>query len=201
MPDPRRVVVFAEDTATDQYGQALLERLGGEGGVSLEVVSAVREGGAARAVNELVAYQRRCQRRGVARGPVDLGVVILDADRKGWADSRKRLLQAIDPATFPLVAVGCPDPHVERWYLADRSAFRQTYGAEPATPSPGRPGTDCKRLILEALRAAGDPLPRLYPSAAGRLVQAQDLERAGREVAELDHFIKELRAALQRLAG
>jgi hypothetical protein len=129
----------------------------------------------------------------------DLLVLMIDANCKGWSQARRDLEDAIDSKLFVRCVIGCPDPHVEKWCLADPQAVQVVLGvAAPAIPE------KCERhlykqLLRKTIRDAGQPILTNEMEYAPDLVAAMDLYHAGKNQPSLRHFVDELRSALQLL--
>ena len=124
-------------------------------------------------------------------------IVGIDGNCTSFARKRTEILDAVKPVLSERVVVACPDPHVERWYLADPDTFRSVVGHRPA---PGR--KKCVRdhykgLLARAIRQAGHPATLGGIEFARELVEAMDLYRAGRADRSLKAFVDELRAGLR----
>jgi len=151
--------------------------------------------GVGRLKRELKAYERLLNREG---GLPDLLVVIVDANLVGVAARRAEIEQAIDLNAIPAVALGVPDPCVERWLLADPESFSSRFGEEPELPGT----TDCndwKVALVEALERAGEIVTGGGGEFADEIVEVMDLYRAGKATRSLKLFTEDLRAALKRL--
>lgn len=199
MADRRRVALFCEDRGHELFVRALLGRLADEAGLEPIVTAPSARGGHARALGEFIVWQREFFRQ-TAHGVPDLLVLLIDANCSPWTEARGRLEEAIDQAVIPHHVVGCPDPHVERWYIADPSAFEGVVGVPP-----GRDQEKCepqfyKQLVQEAAGRAGILLLTGPADLAPDLVERMDLYRAGKNQPSLGHFINDLRGALRRLA-
>lgn len=200
MAERPRVDLFCEDRAHEQFVRALLDRLSCET-VARPVVRAVSaRGGQARALAEFAVWQKEFM-RSVRHGLPDLLVLVVDANCKGWHEMRGRLEEVIDPAIVPLGVVGCPDPHIERWYIADPAAFERVVGTSPARDREKCERDFYKRLVEEAVHEAGLPLLTGTADLAPDLVASMDLFRAGRAQPSLRHFTDSLRSALRLLAS
>jgi len=127
----------------------------------------------------------------------DLLILMIDANCKGWTNARRDLEGSINSQLFPRFAIGCPDPHVERWCLADPQAIQEVLG----TQGPSDPGK-CERhfyksLLRKTILQAGQPILTTEMEYAPDLISAMDLFRAGRNQPSLKHFVDEIRSALQ----
>jgi hypothetical protein len=106
----------------------------------------------------------------------------------------------VDEAIFPRRAVGCPDPHVERWCFADPVAIQEVLGC-PCPADPGKCERDAyKQLLRQTILSAGQPILTDEMEYAPDLVASMDLFRAGKNQPSLKHFTEEIRKALQSLA-
>lgn len=200
MADRPRIALFCEDRAHEQLVRALVRRLADEEGLRPTVQPVAARGGHGRALAEFKAWQSAFLRE-KARGLPDLLVLIIDGNCKGWNSVKSSLENAIDKRVVPRAVAGCPDPHVERWYMADPEAFERVVGVRPG-PDPGKCGRLVyKRLVDEAVEQA--KLPQLTGSAdlAPDLVREVNLYQAGKREASLGSFVEDLRPALQQLAA
>jgi hypothetical protein len=199
MADRTRIVLFCEDRAHELFVRALVDRLAAELHMRPVLQAPSTRGGHARALEEFKVWQRSFLRQ-ATHGIPDLLVLVIDANCSPWNEVRRELEAAIDETVMPHHVVGCPDPHVERWYIADPVAFQQVVGVQP-----GRDRDECdphfyKQLIDEAVGGAGIPLLTGPADLAPDLVAAMDFYRAGRNQPSLRHFVDDLRGRLRRLA-
>ncbi|MFW6012528.1 MAG: hypothetical protein ACOC92_02340 [bacterium] len=200
MADRPRVVLFCEDPGHEQFVRALVGRLAGDLGLRPTLQTPSARGGHGRALREFDAWQDGFA-RGRRQGFPELLVLAIDCNCTAWNKARRDLEQAIDQACFPNHVVACPDPHVERWYMADPAAFQEVVGARPGR-DPGKCDRNAyKQLVEDAVSRAALPLVTGIPDLAPDLVTAMDLYRAAKSQPSLGHFIDGLGAALRRLAG
>lgn len=119
------VDLYCEDSGHEQFTRALLKRLAGELDLKLSINTVSGRGGHGQALTEFKAWQRAVTSgRGINHQIPDLLVLLIDANSAGWAQVYGEIKQAIDPAVFPRYAIGCPDPHIERWCLADPQSVK-----------------------------------------------------------------------------
>lgn len=195
----RRVALFAEDSAHEYFCRPLIERLSREVGIGVRIQVRSARGGIPAAQDELTAYQLAL-RKGVLEAASDLLCVAIDANCEGHAQRRRRLESVVDGALFPNVAYLCPDPHVERWYLADLAAFARVVGGGPSAPPSKCARKLYKRLLREAVEQAGH-VPMLDGTEYGEdLVFAMDLYQAGKAVPSLGAAVDDIRAGLRLLS-
>lgn len=96
--------------------------------------------------------------------------------------------------------VACPDPHVERWYMADPASFSEVVGMQVR---PGKKKCDrgqYKDALARAVRAGGHPTTLGGVEFGTDLVEAMDVYRGGKNEKSLKHFVDGLRAQLARVA-
>ncbi|MCC7071127.1 MAG: hypothetical protein IT383_07385 [Deltaproteobacteria bacterium] len=126
-------------------------------------------------------------------------VVVVDGNCVGHAAKQREIAARVDDAIIPRVVIGCPDPHVERWLLADPVAFQKAVGAGcPADPN------KCERdrykhVVAEALANASVPLLTGVMELAPDVVEAMDFYSAGTHQASIKSFVDDLGSALQQL--
>jgi hypothetical protein len=201
MPDGLDVGYFLEDIAQRDFVVALVERIAADTGllVSHQVRNAT--GGKGRAVTELEHYLRDVR---AGREPgCPILVVVIDGNCVSYHGKRQEIEQAAQRTRYAGTLVcGVPNPHIERWYLADGEGFRSAVaGSQP----PALPAYKCeRRRYKHALRQAFDAAgirPQLGGvEYAADIVARMDLYRAGRTDAAFKHFIDDLRAALRQMA-
>jgi hypothetical protein len=195
----RQVDVYCEDVGHESLVRALLERLGRQEGVSLELRVQSGRGGKGKALREFEVWQRQ-RRRGAGHSP-DLLVVVIDANCQGWNAVHSAVESKIDLALHPAVVVGCPDPHLERWLMADPVAFERVVGKKPRR-DPGKCDRAAYKRLLEAsLSDAGAAVLTGPMEYAPELIAAMDLFAAGKRRPELRQFAEALTSALRRMRG
>lgn len=187
MPD---VLLFGEDAGHAVVLQALVERLATERRLDVRLHVRRARGGHGRMLTELAEFARHFE-RGRQSLP-DLLLIGRDANCQGYAETKQAVEKALGGYPGPRV-VAAPDPHVERWLLLDSAAFKKVLGK-------GCPAPDCKcekdrykRLLIQAIRAAG-----IKPLVGGieyaeDLVKTMDLARVESADASLGRFLRDLR--------
>jgi len=191
------VGLFAEDRGHAEFVVALVKRIAREEGRSPDIRVISGQGGHGRALDEFKVYQRSVI-RSITEAP-NVVVVAIDANCTPWNEIRVEIRDAVDPDFVPRVVVACPDPHVERWYLADLDSFHQVVGA-----STRRERVKCERdryknQLKDAVRRGGH-IPTLGGIEFAReLVEAMDLYRAGRGEPSLRAFVNDMKGAIRQL--
>jgi predicted ATPase len=118
-------------------------------------------------------------------------VVAIDANCDSFAAARGKVEDALLEEFRHRAIHACPDPHVERWYLADLEAFHLVVGITPRVP-----GRKCKRdlykgILKKAVAEAGHPPTLGGIEFARELAEALDYFRAGKAEPGLKHFLEE----------
>lgn len=190
------VDLFAEDRAHEAFLTTLIDRLGTEEQRSIRVRVRSARGGHARVLQEFELYQKAVLRGGVSFDGVLVAAV--DANCRTYPTARKELEACLDSHFTGRTALACPDPHVERWFLADPESFAQVVGAEPQRERRKCERDRYKKLLVEAIRKGGN-IPTLGGiEFAKDLVMAMDLYRASKNEPSLKSFIDSLRLILRQ---
>lgn len=196
MPDILMVDLFAEDRAHEAFLDALIRRLLSEESQKAMIKPRSALGGHGKMLTELEAYQKAVRGHQPGLDVPDILVVARDTNCERFARARQTVTDKIEQTVFPVFAIACPDPHIERWYLADPTSFQHVVGTDPR---PGR--RKCKRdlykrKLADAVRKGGHPSTLEGIEFAPDLVKAMDLYRAGRNESSLQHFIDDFRQAI-----
>lgn len=195
MAESRIVQLFAEDTGHERFLTALIQRLARDQQTRVRVSIGSARGGHGRALTEL-----RIFRRAITIDPrmgTDILVIAIDANCRGWAAKRKEVGAEIDHDRFTRVVIACPDPHIERWYMADPAALKKALDVSVSLRQRKCERDVYKRDFIEALRAAEHPITLDGAEFASEIVDSMDLFRAGKNDASLKSCIDDLRAALR----
>ena len=124
------VSVFCEDRAHEEFVGPFVNRVAAEESCAVHISMRVARGGIGRALSEFRIFQKLVA---VLQEPApDITVVAIDANCKGFATKRKEIASAVrDDYLGGQIVTACPDPHVERWYVADPASCTQVFGAQP----------------------------------------------------------------------
>ena len=200
MPERPRIDLYCEDSGHEQFARALVGRLASEIGIRPTLQTVSGRGGHGRALTEFRAWQRAVSTgKGLRLEIPDLLVLMIDANCSNWAQARRELEDAIDGRVFPRYAIGCPDPHVERWCLADAGAIRKVLEVSAPDDPDKCERHVYKQLFRQTIRSAGQLILTSEMEYAADLVAAMDLFRAGKNQPSLRHFAEEIRSALLSL--
>ncbi|RMH17096.1 MAG: DUF4276 family protein [Acidobacteria bacterium] len=198
MADPTLVDLYCEDRGHEQLARPLLQRLARQEGLSVAIRTQNSSGGHGRALSQFKLWQLAARGLDLADRPAML-VLMIDRNCSPWRRAWRELRKSVDATLFPHHVVGCPEPHVERWCLADGEAFRKVVGIDPPA-DPGKCDRGLyKRLLRGAILAAGHTILIDEMEFAPEIVGAMDFYRAGKAQPSFGHFIDNLQGALRRI--
>jgi len=184
--------LFAEDQGHAAFLRAVVERMAREEGVAVRIEEMSARGGHGRALAEFRLYCRTLDLNPAKPGLVVIGI---DANCVGWNAKRQEIRDIVSEA-FPSV-IACPDPHVERWYMADPETFHSVVGVEPRVEQRKCERGRYKQILETAILDAGHPATLGGIEFASDLVAAMDFFRAGKNEPSLKNFLDDLRAGLR----
>lgn len=188
----RDIALFVEDDAHRLFIGPLVERLAGEHGAAVRLDWRSAVGGHGKAAAEFRRYLHDLERQG--GHPPGLIVVATDANCGGLNAREREFSAAAAPA--PIVCA-IPDPHIERWLLLDGAAFKRVFDRGCEAPDSKCERGRYKRLLTEAIRAAG-----VAPSLGGMefaedIVREIDIARAARADRSFARFVDALDAVFR----
>lgn len=190
-----KVDLFVEDRAHESLLKPLIARVAQEEGLFPECQVRSARGGHPRVVREFKLYHQHLMRE-VAYTP-DLLVVAIDSNCSTFANVRRTIEEITDDEYKHMLVCACPDPHIERWYMADLNSFFDVVGYRPK-PSTNKCERDYYKQVLENAIQKGDNLATLGGvEFAPELAEKMDLYRAGKSDASLKAFLDELRTKLK----
>jgi hypothetical protein len=198
MSRPLVIDLFVEDTAHAEFLVPLTGRIAGERKREVDCRVRSAQGGQGRALAELELYQGLTL-NGLGGGMPDLLVVGIDANCRSLTAVRNEILGVLDDRLRECCVPACPDPHVERWYLADLEAFHSVVGITPSVPRDKCERGFYKQILARAVVDGGHPPMLGGIEFASDLVAAMDLFRAGRTESSLKHFADGLSGRLKLL--
>jgi hypothetical protein len=190
-----QVRLFCEDEAHENTISALIRKIADELAVPIRIWTSSARGGHGRVRTELRSFQRHFLRLG---DRTDLLVVAIDANCQGFQEARTSIRDLIDTRLFPSFVLAIPDPHIERWLLAEPEALFAATGAHAPVERRKCDRDRYKEILVRALEKAGQIVLLGGAEFAMEIVDQMDLFRAGRNEVSLKHFIDDIRAALRR---
>ena len=183
------VDLFVEDYAHEAFLSAMIRRLALAEGKVVALRSRSARGGHGHALAELVLYQRLFQKGQAGLGLPDLLVVGIDANCQTLTRARRAVEAKIEPPFRGRTVVACPDPHVERWFLADPVSFAEVVGTRPKIGKRKCERDAYKAVLSQAVVNAGHPVGLGGVEFAEEIVDAMDLYRAGKSEKSLKLFL------------
>jgi hypothetical protein len=195
------VDLFAEDQAHEEFLDPLIARIAREENVEISTRVRSARGGHARAIAEFKLYQSFLVRGLMTAKPPDLIVVAIDGNCTTFARKREEIEAARDDGLSASIVAACPDPHVERWYLADPPSFHSVVGFQPVVGRAKCERGHYKALLSDAVVRGGHPPTLGGIEFAMELAEAIDLFRAGKADPSFRAFVVDLQKALRRLTA
>ena len=189
--------LFVEDRAHEEFLKAMIARLSADEHREIAVRVRSARGGHGRVVNEFTLYQDVVT-RGLSSIP-DILVVAVDANCSSFHETQKSLKNHLKAEFEGRATYACPEPHIERWFMADPESFAEVVGAEPPRERRKCERDRYKRQLVEAIRNGGHLAPLGGLEFARDLVLQMDLYRAGKNEPSLKAFVDSLRGALRLL--
>ena len=189
-----RMGLFAEDFGHEKYLTALIKRVASSADIECKLVNISVRGGHGKVLTELNQYLRDKK----ANFDLNYLTVAVDANKRG----RNETIRAIDSIAEKhqlkdYIIHAVPEPHIERWMMIDGAAFKQVFGRGCDAPDQQFGKDRYKKLLLDAIRAAGtDPL-------LGGMEFADDIAKnislqIRSNSDDLADFLGELESALRR---
>jgi len=195
-----RVGYFLEDIAHEKFITALVRRVGQEAGLAPEALEYIvynASGGKGQTMTELRRFLRDVQRGRIPPTPVL--VVAIDGNCQGYTEKHNEIRRVAEDYGYAgQLVCAIPDPHIERWYMADPEGLQQAIGAgvRPVLPAYKCERGRYKRAILGVFADVGIK-PLLGGAEYGNdVVKAMDLYAAQQADPALKHFVDHLKAAL-----
>lgn len=194
-----RVDIFVEDFAHEAFIVPMLTRIAREEQVT--VTPRVRSGlgGHGRAFTELKLYQDLVRKSAGDTSNPDLLIAGIDGNCSTFAKARNAIVAATYEPFSARLVVACPEPHIERWYLADPESFKDVVGYRPTIAKKKCVRDYYKDALVRVVRKAGHPATLGGIEFARELVENMDLYRAGKNERSLKAFIDDLRGRLKTL--
>ena len=193
------VDLFVEDRAHESFLEPLLMRIAREQDIEMEIRVRSARGGHSRAIAEFKGYQTIVTKSRLGNKSADMVVVAIDGNCSTFAAARRRIQDATVPMLKDRLVIACPDPHVERWYVADPQSFETTVGHRPSVGDKKCARDHYKQVLVNAIRQAGHIDILGGVEFAPELVEDMDLYQAGRNDSSLKAFLDDLRVRLRQI--
>lgn len=192
------VHLFAEDRAHEEFVKAVLQRLGREAGIEIDLRPQSVRGGHGRTLSEFKEYQKALTEQGVGLAMPDLVVVVIDTNCRKHAAAHREIADAVERDFQSRVAIACPDPHVELWYMADPDAIKKAIGVMPILGRRKCERYYYKQLLVRTIWSAGIPPTLAGIEFAQEIVKHMDWYVACKRQRSFKYFLDELRPLLGR---
>ncbi len=189
MSSPIVIDLFVEDRAHEEFLLAMLDRLAYEEHKGIIVRTRSARGGHGRALSELSLYQESVMKGFVGMTVPDILVIAIDANCKPFNAARNEIETKVNLKFKDRTIFACPDPHIERWYLADPDSLGKIIGVRPKTGRKKCARDYYKMILSKTLIEAGYPPTLGGIEFAREIVQAMDLYRAAKIDRSLKHFL------------
>jgi len=189
--------LFAEDAAHEALVKSLIARMAHAEDKKARIRVRSAQGGHGRAITRFKEYQRVVH--SMVGTPPDLLIVAIDGNCSPWTETRKRIDRVTEAIHKEQLVTACPDPHIERWYLADPESFQRVVGWRPQVGPEKCEREHYKRLLANAISNGGHPETLGGIEFARELAAKMDLYRAGKTVPSLKAFVDAISSRLRRL--
>jgi hypothetical protein len=192
MNKPFVIDLFTEDRAHEEWIRPLLEGLAMEEKALVRVRVRSARGGHGRVFAELKTYQQGFE-KGIGGSMPDLLVAAVDANCSTFVEAQNKIQEVLRPEFQGCTVKATPDPHIERWFLADLETFHAVVGITPEIEAGKCVRDYYKTMLAKAFEEAGHPPTLGGIEFARELVYALDYFRAGKADNSLKHFLEEIR--------
>ncbi len=197
MAEPSNIDLFSEDDGHAALLRHLLLRIASEEKKEVRLQFRWSQGGHGRAIAEFENYQRFIE-KAVLSLPA-LIVVAIDANCASYYQARKEIEGKVSAKFKDRTLIACPEPHIERWYMADPPSFHGVVGSEPKLEKAKCDRSRYKDILSRAVRDGGNPPLLGGIEFAEEIVAAMDFFRAGKAERSLKDFLDQARARLKAL--
>lgn len=191
------VDLFVEDRAHEELVGAIVRRIARDQNCQIQLRVRAARGGYPRVLNELDLYQKMVLRGLATLSLPDVLVVAVDANCHGLSAKKKAIRQRLEKTFRDRTVLAVPDPHVERWYLSDRQAFKQVVGVLPPAERRKCERDRYKQRLAQAVRDGGHPAILGGIEFAKELAESMDFYRAGRAEPSLKQFVSDAVSAFK----
>lgn len=191
-----QVGLFGEDDAHRLLLRPLIERIASEESVPVEVHTRNATGGIPRVLGELSRYARDLE-TGV-EGFLQVLVVAIDANCVGRNARTASIVDKVGDLYPGVLVPAVPDPHIEKWYLADPQAVPRVLGERGTAVVPSM---KCERSRYKTALVDAFSKYNVTPPLGGieygeDIVREMDFGVAARHD-DLERFVDEFRRSVR----
>lgn len=198
MSDETTIDLFAEDRAHEEFLKAAIHRLAREEAKRVRIRFRSARGGHGKVLTELRFYQRAVLSQGLINASIpDLLFVAIDANCSSFNAARREIEERIESELRDRTVIACPDPHIERWYLDDKTAFTKVIGKQPRVGRKKCERDYYKTALASVITAAGYPATLGGIEFAEEIVEAIDFYAAGKIDRSFKHFLDDARRLIR----
>ncbi|MCW5976873.1 MAG: DUF4276 family protein [Bryobacteraceae bacterium] len=189
----RDVILFCEESFHEKFVGALLRRFEEERQIAVSPRFLSSQGGLPRMHSEFRDFLRDLARD--RQSLPDAVIVVADANCEGYNARRDLMYDGLHryPQFEQLVSYAIPDPHIERWMLADPRAFQAVFGRGCTTPAVKCAKDEYKRQLRKEIRDSGIEAPLGGQEFAEDIVMAMDLGHVEKHEDSLGRFLQDLK--------
>jgi hypothetical protein len=191
------VDLFVEDRAHEDFVGAIVRRIARDENRQIQVRVRAARGGYPRLLSELDLYQKIVLSGFATMSLPDVLVIAADANCHGLAARKNAIRRRLEKTFKGRTVLAVPDPHVERWYLSDRQAFKQVVGVLPPAERRKCERGRYKQILAQAVRDGGNPPILGGIEFAKELAESMNFYRAGRAEPSLRQFLNDAVRALR----
>jgi hypothetical protein len=188
----REISLFCEDSFHERFVGALIKRFQRDYGVAAKVRILSAAGGLPRMHFEFKSFLRDLSR---GMSSPDAVIAVVDANCKEYNGRKAELDKVLGhyPQFEGVVHYAIPDPHIERWMMADERAFQVVFGRGCTLPSAKCEKNKYKKLLLSEIRDSGIDPPLGGLEYAKDIVEAMDLGRVETSEPSFGKFLSTLK--------
>ena len=194
------VDLFVEDRAHEEFVGAIVRRIARLENRHIQLRVRAARGGYPRVLHELDLYQKMVLSGLVTMSLPDILVVAADSNCQRLAAKKRAIRRQLQAPFKDRTVLAVSDPHVERWYLSDRQAFKQIVGVQQPTERRKCERERYKRILAQAVRDGGHPAILGGIGFAKELADSMDFYRAGRTEPGFKQFVSDAVSAFKLAA-
>ena len=189
---------FVEDNARQQLIVPLVERVSKEEGIDFPFRVRIARGGHARAMQSFEHYQFLRTKGLIGNEVPALPIVAIDGNCSSFKETSRDIRRATRRPFEHMLVTACPDPHIERWYLADPESLQTVVGTHPKVSCRKCTSDQYRQILSEAVVSGGHPPTLGGGEFSTELAEAMDLYGASKNDSALSAFVRNLGEGLRR---